>query len=649
MNVSLTINQQLITGSVKDLKGLEIINVSGTPMEGTWDHLVRAYHYLGYEKIIGPRIKYLVLCENNPIAALSFNRAALHVGVRERYIDWDVNQRRKLLPLIVNNNRFLIVPWVKVKNLASYLLSKTLKLLKHDWKKLYGVTPRMVETFVDLKRHTGVCYRAANWLYLGETKGYGKVGKAFIYHGNRKGVYVYLLQKDWITQIREAPDHQPSKHDTESEATLMVLQRMDWNPKLMEEAGVTPENVFTLAPRLLSFMNNYNECFSHSAQRFNSNVYVKGLLSDMKRKSAEPIALRYVGSSGVRNLQYFTQKGAWDDELMSRIYQEKLSAELADPDGGMIAIDGSDFPKKGMESVGVARQYCGALGKVDNCQAAVFVGYTGEKGYCPIKGRLYLPELWFTDEYKERREKCGVPKDVKFKTKIEIASGMLCEIHNSGLFPAKWVGVDSAFSGNAFLDSLPDGLMYFADIACDTLVFTRMPDVAVPEYKGIGRKPVLPKPSFAPVAVKSIAEDDSIPSVRVLLGMGSKGPIYSNIKRLRVIRSIDGLPHLEAWLYIRQLADGSYKYSLSNAPADCPRETLDGLALKRWPIEQTFNECKDNLGMDHCESRSWNSFHRHLLLVFVAFLFLLIVRFVFSKKNYFNSTTSSNVGERFSF
>ena len=641
MDETATNFERPLTGTVRDIRNLEIIRVCKTPMEATWNYLMRTYHYLGYTNTIGQRIKYLIFSEGFPIAAISYNRAALHVEARDKYIGWDDNQRKSMLHCIVNNNRFLILPWVAVRNLSSYLLSQTMKLLKIDWKETYGVSPCLAETFIDLQRHAGTCYRAANWLPIGETKGFGKVGKAFVYHGNRKGVFVFPIQRNWIAQVRNASVHQPSKNDAEEEAVLMVLQQMDWHPGLMEEAGITPENVFTLAFRLQSFMKSFDECFGHAAQRFNSNIYVKGLLSDLERKSAEPMALRYAGPAGVRNLQYFSQKGAWDEGMMSQIYKEKVSRIIADPENGMITLDGSDMPKKGGESVGVARQHCGSLGKVENCQAGVFLGYTGANGYALVEGRLYMPEVWFTDEYKERRIKCGVPKDIKFQTKIEIASDMLHEAHGSGLFPARWVGADGTFgSSHNFLDGVPEGLTYFADIPCDTLVFRDMPEVGVPPYSGKGRKPVLPKPSFPPVSVKSIAEDESMPFERVQLGMGSKGPVVADVKCVRIIRAKDKLPHHGAWLYIRRLADGELKFSLCNAATDCPRETMDSAALMRWPIEQSFEECKTNLGMDHCEARSWNSFHRHLLLVFISALFLLIIRNIFCKKNCFDSAAS---------
>lgn len=123
--------------NIKELLPLEIKMVYKTPMEPLWDYMVKKYHYLGYENMLGPRVKYIVFYNDRPIAAISFNQAVLRVGVRDSFIGWNNEQKRKFLPLIVNNNRFLILPWVKVKNLASHILSKAISMLKIDWYKLY--------------------------------------------------------------------------------------------------------------------------------------------------------------------------------------------------------------------------------------------------------------------------------------------------------------------------------------------------------------------------------------------------------------------------------------------------------------------------------------------------------------------------------
>jgi SRSO17 transposase len=628
------LKQKTIEGTVRDLSEIKIIAVDQTSMEATWNYMVREYHYLGCPKIIGPRIKYLVLAGDRPIAALSYNQASLSLGVREKYIGWDQSRKNEFIPHIVNNNRFLILPWVKIKNLASHLLSQTLKLLKKDWLAKYNCEPYMAETFVDLSRNKGICYRAANWVYLGQTKGYSKAGKTFVYHGNPKGVYIYVLDKKFQRVIDKNTSKCRTLEMADREKLMMMLQTPDWHPGILEEAGITPENVSQIAGLLLSYMSSFKECFSREVQYKHALCYVKGLLSDLDRKSIEPIALRYAeDEKEVRNMQYFSQNGAWDEQKMLKIYHGRLSDKIADPDA-MITVDDSGFPKKGKESVGVARQYCGQLGKTDNCQDGVFVGYSSALGYGLLQAQLYLPEKWFEADHDERREKCGIPKNIVFKTKSEIATELIQNIAASGAFPARWIGADSAYgSDQSFLDSLPEGFLYFAEIHKNITFFKSMPEVSVPPYKGKGKIPTLPKPSFPPVSAESIANDPQLKWEKTYLGEGAKGPIYSDTACTRVIVNRDGLPAEEIWLYLRRLSDGTLKFSKSNATADTPKSILDAQATRRWPIEQCFEECKSQLGMGHCESRSWDSWHRHMILVFVAYLFILELRFKFMTKH----------------
>jgi SRSO17 transposase len=240
--------------------------------------------------------------------------------------------------------------------------------------------------------------------------------------------------------------------------------------------------------------------------------------------------------------------------------------------------------------------------------------------------------MWYGPEYRERWDKCGIPGELAFMTKPQLALEMLVEAVASGLFPAKWVGMDSAFGCNKeFLDAIPEGLYYFADVPSNTLVFAEMPEVKVPEYSGRGRRDLKPKASTEPVSVSSLALDEGREWSRVCLGEGAKGPIMADELALRVVDCRDGLPSQELWLYIRRLSDGSFKFSLCNAPFETALETLRSLAIRRWPIEQCFEECKSFLGMDHCEGRSWKSWHRHMLFVFIAHLFLLELRLSLKK------------------
>jgi SRSO17 transposase len=204
-------------------------------------------------------------------------------------------------------------------------------------------------------------------------------------------------------------------------------------------------------------------------------------------------------------------RSKWDDTGVMGESQVELS-ELLSHEEGMLAGDNTSFPKKGNNSVGVARQYCGSTGKVDNCQTGVMLGYASVNGYGIVDYELYMPDKWFDDNHADLRDKCSVQSDIQFRTKNEILLSMIQSTAQSGLFGAKYVGVDSEFGSDSnFLDGLPGELMYFADIRSNQLVFAERPSVSVPAYSGRGRKPQNEKPGISPLPVKEVIEKSKEP------------------------------------------------------------------------------------------------------------------------------------------
>ncbi|RPJ33365.1 MAG: transposase, partial [Deltaproteobacteria bacterium] len=164
--------------------------------------------------------------------------------------------------------------------------------------------------------------------------------------------------------------------------------------------------------------------------------------------------------STVRPLQQFLKRGRWDHQEMETRHQTLLANSLSSPEG-MLTVDSCEFPKKGKESVGVARQYCGAVGKVDNCQSGVFLGYSSSKGYGLLTGQLYLPQEWFSPAYAKRRKDNWVPEDLTFQTKPQMALSLIQKIVEKNRFAVQWIGCDATFGSDpAFLDSLPKGIYY---------------------------------------------------------------------------------------------------------------------------------------------------------------------------------------------
>lgn len=426
----------------------------------------------------------------------------------------------------------------------------------------------------------------------------------------------------------------------------MILRHAEWNPDLVPWMKLTESDLSLIAEELVHFHEQFHDCFGRKEQRRLGLAYISGLLSDQEAKSVEPIALRFLDQNDVRPLQQFMKSHRWDQERMESRHQSLLSQTIADP-LGMITVDSSEFAKKGSESVGVARQYCGALGKVDNCQSGVFVGYSSRKGYGLLTGRLYMPESWFSPEQANRRQANWVPEDLLFKTKPQIASELIEKIDQTNLFPAKWIGCDATFGSDwEFLESLPQGKYYFAGIKSNTQVFLSKPLVGLPSYPGRGRRPRKRRVTKGKAyRVDTIARSKKCPWTKVVLAEGAKGPIRAEVACLRVYPSREGLPKEAAiWLFFRRIEDGQVKYAFSNAPEDTPLSELCEAATLRWPIEQCFQDGKSQVGMDHYEHRSWPAWHRHMIYVFLALHFLLWLRIRLKKNTCSHASASAETG-----
>ena len=304
-------------------------------------------------------------------------------------------------------------------------------------------------------------------------------------------------------------------------------------------------------------------------------------MSGLERKSVEPIALEYMGESGVRTLQNFVTGSNFSEKALLEKYQKKMSETISSANG-MLSMDPSEFVKKGKHSAGVKRQYCGRVGKVENCQSVVFAAYAGENGYGLVERELYIPQEWFDDEHKKLREKCGISDETEFKTKNEIALEMITELIEKNILNIKWIGCDGALGcDHKFIDGLPKSAYYFVSVHNDERVF-------------------LPG-ATAPATVKNLAENDDFAWEKIAFD-SSKGIRYSDVKVIRcsAVRTGDkniAVRHDDVWLYIRRLPNGDTKYFLTNAREDIPVHELHGAATLRWSIEQCFEECKSYLGM----------------------------------------------------
>jgi hypothetical protein len=196
-----TVEKTPLKSTIKDLTPVTLVQVRKTSFENTFHSLVSEHHYLGYTQPVGEHLKYIAFAENRPIACLAWGSAPWYIGARDRFIGWSSEVRKKNLHLIANNTRFLVLPWVRVPNLASYLLALNRRSLAEDWLRIYHHPLHLVETFVDTSRFTGACYKADNWTYVGETTGRGKLSKSTKPLLSKKAVYLYPLTENFRLEL----------------------------------------------------------------------------------------------------------------------------------------------------------------------------------------------------------------------------------------------------------------------------------------------------------------------------------------------------------------------------------------------------------------------------------------------------------------
>jgi SRSO17 transposase len=397
----------------------------------------------------------------------------------------------------------------------------------------------------------------------------------------------------------------------------------------------TPELAPDVLDRLADYAAGFRDDFNRPRQAAWCGVYLRGLITDGDRKSAEPMAARVPRPPGLevsdpdQALQQFLGQSTWDERAVLARYRATMAAHFADP-AGIFVIDDTTFPKQGNHSVGVQRQYCGALGKRANCQCAVSVHYVAPKGHYPLDMRLYLPDSWLEDP--ARLDKARVPEDQRrSQTKGQIALELLDRVRAEGL-PGGLVVADSGYGvSGPFRDGLAGrGLHYIVGVTDEMLVFTEEPRWVAPAAATGGRprkRHRLAEGSPRPVSLQDLAA--RTPRRKVTWREGTKGPMAGRFAWLRVWPGqgwTTGQCALAEpiWLLIEEQADGKLKYAFSNLPATTSRLRAVRLWRSRWPVEQGYQQMKEELGLDHHEGRSWRGFHHHACLVMLAYGFLAL-------------------------
>lgn len=398
--------------------------------------------------------------------------------------------------------------------------------------------------------------------------------------------------------------------------------------------NIAPRDVARLGDELTAYHRRFAGGFKRCEQRDWALKYSQGQLLELERKSIEPMAVAVAGGN-IQAMQQFISQGSWSDDEVLTIHRRAVAETLGQPDGVLI-LDGCDFPKQGGDSVGVARQYCGPLGKLANCQASVVLAYASDQGATLLDRRLYLPREWFKEDHQTRWQKCGIPNDVVFQTKPELGQAMLQAVVTEGGLPFRWVTMDEGYGAAGYLlDAIHRAnKLFFAEIPRDKHVWRRRPRVIPPPaYAGQGRPAT--RTYLAPNAPAAQRVDEVATQLRssdwqrFIIHEGSKGPLEVEIAAVWIVMADEELPGRDEWLVLRRPIGASlaqWKFFRSNAPADTALTTLARLTAWRWPVETVIEECKSELGLDHYEVRGWVGWHHHTTMTLLAHHFLVRLR-----------------------
>ena len=378
----------------------------------------------------------------------------------------------------------------------------------------------------------------------------------------------------------------------------------------------------------------FGPLFGRRESRDHSRHYLQALLVQSgERRNAENLSETVPASA--RAMQRFLTEAPWDDDLVTGHLQEYLGPRLEHAEAVWV-LDGSDFPKQGRKSVGVARQYCGRLGKVANCQAGMFLAYISPLGRALVDKRLYLPESWTSDS--GRCDAAGVPAERRrYRSKTELALEMVARALERDHLKAGWVAGDDAFGMSpSFRNGLAAlGMRYVLDVPAGFTAWPTEPEWTSPAYQGCGRPR---KPKLVGGQRQTMAErSDELPQDawrEITVAQGSQGPRTYSFSAQRVRPTSKRKPDEIHWAVYRRNLDGSEpRYYLSNAPEDTPLETLAYVSGSRWRIETEFETEKSDVGLDEYETRTWAGWHHHVALCLLGGAFLLSLQQAWGEKD----------------
>lgn len=397
-------------------------------------------------------------------------------------------------------------------------------------------------------------------------------------------------------------------------------------------------------PEIAEFLKPFAPLFRRSQSRHSLERYVTGLLTDLSRKNCQTIAAAVAGTSTER-LQHLLTDAEWDPLGLDAARVRYLSERTAGR--GILILDDTSLPKKGDRSVGVARQYCGELGKIANCQVFVSAQYVADEPessaplHWPVSGKLYLPEEWAED--RKRRKRARVPEEVRFRTKPDLALDLV-DLSREWEVPFDVVVADSGYGKNpAFLEGLEERRVAYV-CGVERTFKVRLPDevrtaegAPAPAYQGRGQPPK-PRPAPLHAAEEVIGSLPEEAWQQISWREGTKGTLSKRMVAIRVHRGV-GSPEYyssshqhvstspEGWLIGERPLPGEKgdpKYYFSTLPPGPSLERLGALAHFRWVIEQFYEDAKGECGLGDFQGRRWEGFHRHLALSMLAYSFLAV-------------------------
>jgi len=401
---------------------------------------------------------------------------------------------------------------------------------------------------------------------------------------------------------------------------------------------VNASDLDALLPELEAFHERFAGFFCRTEGRAWGKKYLTGLVMPIERKNIENVAER-VGALA-RKLQEFLSDSPWDDEgcmeELRRFVGERLGAK-----DGVLIVDDTGIAKKGTSSAGVGRQYSGTLGRIDNCQIGVFLGYASQSGHTLVDRRLYLTEPWFTDPSRQR-SRAALPPDLTFQTKHQLALAMLQGAHTAGDLPYQGVTADAAYGdSHDFRQAVTElGKWYCFEVSSNTQVWQSDPKWEVGRLASTrGRPPSQPHPTKASPEAIGVAElAATLPKRKWKchrVTEGAKGPREYEFARLRVTEKRHHTPGPPAWMMARRPVGGSAKdakYYLSNAPQTVALAQLAYVGCLRWTIEENFELAKGEVGLDHYEVTKLRGWYHHMTMSLMALAFLKSVQRSWSKK-----------------